>query len=48
MLAWRRNTPVDKHGKHEYDTASLGIDMTGLSARFGFYDHTQGARALAV
>ena len=48
MLAWQRNTPVDKHGRHEYDTASLGIDMTELGARFGFYDHTQGARALAV
>lgn len=38
MIEWRRNSPRDKHGSHEYDAASLGIDLDALAARFAFYD----------
>ena len=47
MLDWRRNMPVDKHGRHEHDPAALGIDTDALRARFRFYDAAQGARAAA-
>ena len=53
MEAWRRDTPRDKHGKHEVDPTALGIDIDALSKRFAFYDerlahlHMAGARANA-
>lgn len=37
MEAWRRDTPRDKHGGHDYDAAELGIDLDSLRARFAFY-----------
>ena len=37
MLAWRTNTPRDKHGGHDYDAADYGIDLAQLRERFRFY-----------
>lgn len=37
MLAWRRDTPRDRHGKHRYDAAEFGIDLAQLRERFDFY-----------
>jgi hypothetical protein len=37
MEAWRRDTPRDKHGGHDYDAADLGVDLDALRARFAFY-----------
>jgi hypothetical protein len=37
MRAWRENTPRDKHGRHEYDAADFGIDLTALRRRFAAY-----------
>jgi hypothetical protein len=37
MVAWRTNTPRDKHGRHEYDPAAFGIDIPRLRERFSFY-----------
>ncbi|MCW1429521.1 sulfotransferase family protein [Novosphingobium sp. JCM 18896] len=44
MLAWREQEPVNKHGRHSYDPASLGVDLAAVSARFAFYDHEAGRR----
>ena len=44
MLAWREETPVDKHGRHKADPASLGIDIDALASRFAFYDHEAGKK----
>jgi hypothetical protein len=37
MEAWRRDTPREKHGKHEYDPADFGLDREALRERFRFY-----------
>jgi Sulfotransferase family len=37
MEAWRRDTPRDKHGGHQYDPTDFGIDLQKLRDRFGFY-----------
>lgn len=37
MEAWRRDTPREKHGKHDYDAAEFGLDPEGLRERFRFY-----------
>lgn len=37
MLAWRENTPRDKHGRHEYNGADYGFDTDSLRQRFRFY-----------
>lgn len=42
MLAWREETPRDKHGSHEYDPAAFGIDTDVLRARFRFYSDRFG------
>ena len=47
VLDWRRNMPRDKHGRHEYDPSTLGLDMAEVSSRFAFYDSGQGALASA-
>ncbi|MCJ8156117.1 sulfotransferase [Sphingomonas sp. LaA6.9] len=42
MLAWRANTPKDKHGSHTYDPAEFGIDIAALRTRFAFYSGRYG------
>lgn len=37
MLAWRNDTPRDKHGRHEYNGADYGFDTASLRERFRFY-----------
>jgi hypothetical protein len=37
MLAWRDNTPRDKHGDHTYDAADFKIDVKQLREKFRFY-----------
>jgi hypothetical protein len=37
MLAWRENTPRDKHGDHTYDAADFKIDVKQLREKFRFY-----------
>lgn len=37
MLAWRENTPRDKHGRHEYDGADYGLHTAELREQFRFY-----------
>lgn len=37
MVAWRRETPRDRHGEHHYDAAEFGIDLAQLRQRFDFY-----------
>jgi hypothetical protein len=37
MLAWRENSPRDKHGDHNYDAADFGIDVERLRGQFRFY-----------
>ena len=37
MEAWRRDTPRDKHGGHDYDAAEFGLDKAALRERFRFY-----------
>lgn len=37
MEAWRRDTPRDKHGGHDYDAADFGLDPSALRERFRFY-----------
>lgn len=37
MEAWRRDTPRDKHGAHEYDAAEFGLDAAALREQFRFY-----------
>jgi hypothetical protein len=37
MEAWRRDTPRDKHGGHDYDAADFGLDPAELRERFRFY-----------
>jgi hypothetical protein len=37
MLAWRDNTPRDKHGRHEYNPGEFGLDIAALRDRFSFY-----------
>ena len=37
MLAWRENTPRDKHGRHEYNGADYGLDTASLRERFRYY-----------
>ncbi|MFT4027529.1 MAG: sulfotransferase [Novosphingobium sp.] len=37
MEAWRRDTPRDKHGGHDYDAADFGLDPAVLRERFRFY-----------
>ena len=37
MLAWRENTPRDKHGRHEYSPGEFGLDIAALRDRFSFY-----------
>ena len=45
MLAWRAATPRDKHGVHEYDAASFGLDLDRLRERFRFYSDRFGVEA---
>ena len=47
MLIWRKNSPRDKHGRHEYDPSDLGLDMTEVISRYEFYDSSQGKLAHA-
>jgi hypothetical protein len=42
MEAWRRDTPRDKHGSHEYDAAAFGLDKAALRERFRFYSERFG------
>jgi len=37
MLAWRAETPRDKHGPHEYRASDFGLDKAALRKRFAFY-----------
>lgn len=37
MLAWRQNTPRDKHGDHTYDAADFKIDLKLVREKFRFY-----------
>ena len=37
MLAWRDNTPRDKHGDHTYDAADFKLDVQQLREKFRFY-----------
>ncbi len=37
MLAWREDTPRDKHGRHEYNPGEFGLDTAQLRERFRFY-----------
>lgn len=37
MEAWRRDTPREKQGAHDYDAAEFGLDCDELRRRFGFY-----------
>ena len=37
MLAWRENSPRDKHGEHTYDAADFKIDVAQLREKFRFY-----------
>lgn len=37
MEKWRRETPRDKHGRHEYDPGEFGLDTAELRERFRFY-----------
>ena len=41
MIKWRSETPADKHGRHEYDVAALGLDLDALRERFRFYQDEQ-------
>jgi hypothetical protein len=42
MLAWREETPRDKHGLHEYDAATFGLDLGEMRERFRFYSDRFG------
>jgi hypothetical protein len=37
MEAWRRETPRNLHGSHEYHPTDFGIDLDALRRRFRFY-----------
>ncbi|MFA7585829.1 MAG: sulfotransferase [Novosphingobium sp.] len=37
MAQWRRDTPRDKHGLHEYHPEEFGLDVGRLRDRFRFY-----------
>lgn len=37
MIAWRENTPADKHGAHTCNPADFGLDLAKLHERFRFY-----------
>jgi hypothetical protein len=37
MVAWRDDTPRDKHGVRSYDPADYGLDCDALRDRFAFY-----------
>jgi hypothetical protein len=37
MEAWRRDTPRDKHGGHDYDPGDFGLDPQMLRGQFQFY-----------
>lgn len=39
MEAWRRDTPRDKHGAHEYDALEFGLREEELHQRFAFYSN---------
>lgn len=45
MLAWREETPRDKHGLHEYDAATFGLDLDKVRERFRFYSDRFGVAA---
>ena len=45
MQAWRKATPRDKHGRHEYDAADFGLDPEDLREQFGFYSQRFGVPA---
>lgn len=38
MEAWRRETPRDRHGGHQFDATEFGVDAASLRERFAFYD----------
>ncbi len=37
MIEWRRDTPREKYGTHDYDASAFGIDLAHLRQRFEFY-----------
>jgi len=37
MAAWRRDTPRDRHGEHQYDAGDFGLQAESLRERFRFY-----------
>ncbi len=45
MEAWRRDTPRDKHGIHEYHPEEFGLDKAALRERFRFYSDRFGVPA---
>jgi hypothetical protein len=47
MEAWRRETPRDKHGGHDYDAADFGLDPAELRERFRFYSERYGVPTAA-
>ena len=48
MIKWRGDTPADKHGRHDYDLAALGLDLDEIRSRFSFYDSGRGRRSAPV
>ena len=42
MEAWRRETPRDKHGLHEYHPEEFGLDLDAIRARMRFYSDRFG------
>jgi hypothetical protein len=45
MVAWRDDTPRDKHGVRSYDPADYGLDRDALRNRFAFYRRRFGLQA---
>jgi Sulfotransferase family len=43
MAAWVEGNRLNKHGKHEYAAADVGLDLGSLGARFDFYRHRHAA-----
>ncbi|MBU6267784.1 MAG: sulfotransferase [Sphingomonadales bacterium] len=42
MEAWRKDTPRDKHGVHEYHPEEFGLDLDVIRARMRFYSDRFG------
>jgi hypothetical protein len=47
MLAWRADTPRDKHGRHEYHADEFDLDVEALRTRFLFYSDRFGSKPAA-